>query len=82
MATHPSMPTPEEIRYQFHHKDDNREPQIIAVHVLVYTLAVATVALRFYARRMARVRYGWDDWLILIGLVSCIIFPIEAGKHP
>ena len=38
-------------------------------NVVCFTIACIAVALRFLARRMARIRYEIDDWLILVALV-------------
>ena len=51
------------------HISDNMVPSIITVNVVCLTIACIAVALRFQARRMIRIRYEADDWLILVGLV-------------
>ena len=66
MAT---MLTPAEIEDQMAHSFDNKAPDIIAADVVCLTVAFIAVALRFQARRVARIRYEADDWLILAGLV-------------
>ena len=66
MAT---MLTPAEIQDQMAHSSDNKAPDIIAANVVCLTIACIAVALRFQARRVARIRYEEDDWLILAGLV-------------
>ena len=38
-------------------------------NVVCFTIACIAVALGFLARRMARIRYEVDDWLILVALV-------------
>lgn len=68
MATAPAFP-PEVIAYQTAHIHENLGPKVIAVASVLLTLDVAAVIGRFYARRALKVRYGWDDWLILPGLV-------------
>ncbi|KAI4100440.1 MAG: hypothetical protein LQ339_005501 [Xanthoria mediterranea] len=44
-------------------------PAIIATAVVFTLLAVAAVALRFFAKRIAGSTYRWDDWLLLIALI-------------
>jgi hypothetical protein len=39
----------------------------------VIGLAVVSVALRFYSRYYVKAALRWDDWLILISLVSTIL---------
>lgn len=43
----------------------------IAVTVILGTIAIAIVALRFYCRlRVQKIALGADDWCILVALVS------------
>lgn len=44
--------------------------QMIVLAVVFSTLAVITVGLRFWARRLTRARYGLDDLLILPAMVK------------
>ena len=81
-----SMPTPAEIEYQMTHAPDNRVSQLIAVNAVCFTIACTAVVLRFIARRMARVDYGADDCLVVIGLVSniplfAIISNVVASRY-
>ncbi|TGJ80466.1 hypothetical protein E0Z10_g8296 [Xylaria hypoxylon] len=41
---------------------------IIFMTVLFTVIVIAVVALRFYARRITRAGYGWDDWTALAAL--------------
>ena len=66
------MPSPADLAYQEMHVSDTLVPNIIAVNVICFTIACVAVALRFLARRMARIRYEADDWLILVALVRGI----------
>jgi len=61
--------TPAEIRYQEDHINDNAVPNVIATNAACFSLAVIAVALRFACRRIKRIKYEADDWLILAGLV-------------
>ncbi|OTB08993.1 hypothetical protein M426DRAFT_130333 [Hypoxylon sp. CI-4A] len=44
-----------------------------ALGALVAVLAVLSVALRFYSRHYTKTGFGWDDWLILLGLLCIIV---------
>jgi hypothetical protein len=68
MATAPALP-PEVIAYQQAHIHENLGPTVIAVASVLLCLDVTAVAARFYARRALKISYGWDDWLIIPGLV-------------
>ena len=61
--------TPAEIRYQEDHINDNGVPSVIAVNAACFSLAAIAVALRFTCRRIKRIKYDADDWLMLAGLV-------------
>ena len=66
MAT---VPTPQEIAYQEAHSTDNKSGSIIAASVICYTIGIIAVALRFLSRRFSKIKYEWDDWLAVSGLV-------------
>jgi len=61
--------TPAEIRNQEDHISDNAVPNVIATNAACLSLAAIAVALRFICRRLKRIKYEADDWLILAGLV-------------
>ena len=64
-----SIPTPQEIAYQEAHITDNKAGSIIAASATCYAIGVVAVALRFLSRRLSKIRYEWDDWLVVLGLV-------------
>lgn len=43
---------------------------ILAVSIVFALLAVMAVGLRTWARKITSVKFGWDDWLIVITAVS------------
>ena len=49
--------------------DASNAPQLYAAAITSYILAVAAVALRFWARRLMRTRLWVDDWTIAGALV-------------
>lgn len=53
--------------------DINRGPVVVAILWAETAVAVIIVSMRFYARTMIK-RISWDDWLMLVTLVS-ILFP-------
>ena len=73
-----SLPTPQEIAYQEAHITDNRSGSIIAAGVTCYTIGIIAVALRFLSRRISKIRYEWDDWLVCAGLVR---LPLPSIRH-
>lgn len=76
------MPSPAELMEQEMHVSDTMVPDIIAVNVACFTIACIAVVLRFLARRMARVRYEADDWLIVVALVRSIsLLQSDLGLH-
>ena len=72
MAT---IPTPAEIQEQEMHISDDATPSIIAATAVCYTIACVAIALRFLSRRMAKIKYEADDWLVVAGLVRHLAFP-------
>ena len=72
MAT---IPPPAEVEWQEMHISDSLVPDIIAVNAVCFTIACVSVALRFVSRRMAKVKYGLDDWLVLASLVRHSLRP-------
>ncbi|KAF2234879.1 hypothetical protein EV356DRAFT_138390 [Viridothelium virens] len=67
----------------------DRQGQLIALNVVMATIATASVALRFYARKTSKAGYWWDDWMCLASLpitLTVNIFSAEfvdtgQGKH-
>lgn len=43
---------------------------VIAMGSILPAIDIIVVALRFYAKRKRGAKYGPDDWLILVSLVS------------
>lgn len=64
-----SLPSPASLQYQMEHIHDSEVPSMVAANVASMVLAVIAVALRFLSRRVAKVKYEWDDWLAVAGLV-------------
>lgn len=48
----------------------NKGPHLVRVCSVMIALSAIAVALRFASRRLSGVQLSWDDWLILIALVS------------
>ena len=69
MAT---IPTPAELQYQRAHINDNLVPSLLASNIVCLTLATVAVALRFVCRWVSNIKYQYDDWLIVAGLVRII----------
>ncbi|KAI4219043.1 MAG: hypothetical protein L6R36_008598 [Xanthoria steineri] len=67
-----AAPTPEQIRYQLQHIQDDRSDEIITALGICLAFAIITVLLRFVARHLTRAPLGADDWTILFGLVCAI----------
>ena len=50
--------------------DESRQPSILALYIVMYVAATATVALRFWARRTVHVQLDGSDYFILLALVG------------
>lgn len=64
----PQMP-PDVLAYQLAHKDEDRGPTVIIISCLLLALCTIAVCARFVARRVLKVKVGWDDWLVIPSLV-------------
>jgi len=59
----------------------NRQAELRITMIFITVLATCFVGLRFYARGLKQVRYGWDDWVILFALVSSYYHHATNVKH-
>ncbi|KAF2230499.1 hypothetical protein EV356DRAFT_453738 [Viridothelium virens] len=59
---------------------EDRRPGIVAENVAMGILAMAAVALRFYARIESGVGLWWDDWITLIGLPYSLAINVLSGE--
>ena len=55
---------------------DSRTPVVVIVMAFITTLALISVALRIVSRKLGRIRFGWDDWLIIFAMV-CVQRPFS-----
>ena len=84
MAT---LPTPQEIAYQEAHITDDKTGSIIAANATCYAIGIIAVALRFLSRRISKIKYELDDWLVVVGLVrpplpSILHIFCPSGQNP
>ena len=61
--------TPEPMPSQSLPLNDNGV-RVVVVGAVFIALTTVTTALRFYARWLKKVSYGWEDWLLLASTVS------------
>ena len=64
-----------ELQYEKSHINDTHVPQLIASFVVSLFLAYSAIVLRLISRRLSRTRLGWDDWIIVLSLVSSLLVP-------
>ena len=50
--------------------NENRGPAFVAAITILTVLATIVVILRVIARRISKLKFGMDDWLIVLALVS------------
>ncbi len=67
MAT---VPTAAELQYERTHYDDSQVRSLLASNILFLGLAIMAVATRFLCRWVSKIRYDYDEWFIVAGLVS------------
>ncbi len=63
-------PTAAQLAYQLANGSDNRGPDITISIVTLTVLSIVFVFLRFITRWMAKLYYWWDDYAIVLALVS------------
>ena len=66
--------SPSELMYMESHIDDNRSGQVYATNVVCALAAYLAILLRLFARSMTKARYGLDDWLVVVSLVSMDVY--------
>lgn len=44
----------------------------VAVAVVFIVLEVVFIALRFFARKIGKIAWGWDDSLMIAATISCL----------
>ena len=64
---------PPDIQYQIDHIGDDRRPSIIAASAVCLLAAYIAVTARLVSRRLQKTPLHWDDYSILIALVSPIV---------
>ena len=52
---------------------DDRGPLIIAISVVIIILSTLAVTFRFWSRMISKAGLWWDDWTILLALVSSFL---------
>lgn len=67
-AIYDSLP-PKEAQYQLAHIHDSRKASVAAAYAVCLPIAFIAVIMRFVSRRIGRVSYGLDDWVIVMAYV-------------
>jgi hypothetical protein len=52
--------------------NESQQPKLLGTIISVYLVSVLAVALRFQSRRLSKVELCWDDWTVLLALVSVL----------
>ncbi|KAL4799321.1 hypothetical protein BDV19DRAFT_295706 [Aspergillus venezuelensis] len=66
--------TPEEIAYQEKHPEEDTRPDIIAACACGTVVSAVPVAARIIVRHQLGVKFGWDDYTILLALAFQFLF--------
>ena len=72
-ATYNSLP-PEQAEYQLAHLKDSRRVATLTAFIIAVSISLLAVILRFVSRRIARTKYGADDWIMLAALVLILSY--------
>ncbi|KAI0971398.1 hypothetical protein F4678DRAFT_432748 [Xylaria arbuscula] len=58
--------------------DDSLPGLLYALSAIFVALPVVVIALRFQVKTKSNPRIFWDDWAILLALISCIIYAVAV----
>ena len=72
-ATYNSLP-PEEAKYQLAHIKDSKKVATLTAYIISVCISLLAVIMRFVSRRIARTKYGADDWIMLTALVLILLY--------
>lgn len=59
-------------------KGENLGPRLLAISIIIVTVAALFTSLRFYARYLKGKIYWWDDWTVLVAL-ACTFSPTYSA---
>lgn len=63
--------TPEQSAFQTEHTKDDKGPMLVGVTSMFLVLTFAAVGARLTARKITKVKLGFDDYCILAAQVKC-----------
>ena len=72
-AIYNSLP-PEEAKYQLAHIKDSKRVATWTAFIFSVSISLLAVIMRFVSRRIARTKYGADDWMMLVALVLMLSY--------
>ena len=73
--------SPEALQYQLDNIEDNRGPELMASVIIVASLAATSVVVRLLCRQQMKVAISYDDYLIILGLVTRDVVKLLSGRR-
>ena len=67
-AIYNSLP-PKEAEYQLAHVHDSKRVSLAIAYIICIPTIFLAVLMRFVSRRIGHIKYGADDWMMVLGLV-------------
>ena len=67
-AIYNSLP-PKEAEHQLAYVHDNKRASIAITYIICLPTTFVAVLMRFVSRRIGHIKYGADDWIMVLGLV-------------
>ena len=55
---------------------ENLAPSVVVANILILCLAIISVALHLWSRRIAKARFWYDDYAILAALPIALVLPV------
>ena len=59
---------------------ESRQGSLYAADTVTYVFALTAVGLRFWSRRIKKIGFWLDDWLVLAALVCVVSYEIFSSK--
>lgn len=62
--------SPAEIQYQEEHRNQSRAGELLGASITMFVLSNAAVATRLLCKRRTKMRIAWEDYTVILALVS------------
>lgn len=71
---------PKEAEYQLAHIKDSKRFATLTAYIVSVSISLLAVVMRFLSRRIARTKYGADDWIMLAASVLILSYQLRFSR--